>query len=89
MTVDRMASQAYCSLPYFTYWEVTMRIASLSAVGAIGLMLLLANGSAVVAAEINVMAGNALAGVIGELGPNFERATGHKLVARYGLSSNV
>jgi molybdate transport system substrate-binding protein len=63
-----------------------MRIASLSAVGAIGLMLLLANGSAVVAAEVNVMAGNALAGVIGELGPNFERATGHKLVARYGLS---
>jgi ABC-type molybdate transport system substrate-binding protein len=38
------------------------------------------------AAEVNVMAGNALAGVIGELRPNFERATGHKLVARYGLS---
>ena len=38
------------------------------------------------AAEVKVMAGAALTGVIGELGPKFERATGHKLVIQYGLS---
>jgi molybdate transport system substrate-binding protein len=37
-------------------------------------------------AEVKVMAGSALATVIGELGPGFERATGHKLVVQYGLS---
>ena len=48
--------------------------------------MLLAQGAAATAAEVNVMAGNALAGMIGELGPQFERATGHKLVMQFGLS---
>jgi len=48
--------------------------------------MLLTQGTAATAAEVNVMAGNALAGVLGELGPQFERATGHKLVMQYGLS---
>ena len=63
-----------------------MRIASLAAVGAVGFTMLLTQGTAATAAEVNVMAGNALAGVLGELGPQFERATGHKLVMQYGLS---
>ena len=63
-----------------------MRIASLAAVGAVGFTMLLTQGAAATAAEVNVMAGNALAGVLGELGPQFERATGHKLVMQYGLS---
>jgi molybdate transport system substrate-binding protein len=63
-----------------------MRIASLTAVGAIGFTMLLAQGAAATAAEVKVMAGNALAGVIGELGPQFESATGHKLGMQYGLS---
>ena len=37
-------------------------------------------------AEVKVMAGSALAGFIGELGPEFERSNGHKLVVQYGLS---
>ena len=63
-----------------------MGIASLAAVGAIGFTMLMAQAAAATAAEVNVMAGNALAGVIGELGPQFERATGHKLIMQYGLS---
>ena len=63
-----------------------MRIASLATVGAVGFTLLLTQGVTATAAEVNVMAGNALAGMIGELGPQFERATGHKLVMQYGLS---
>jgi molybdate transport system substrate-binding protein len=63
-----------------------MSIASLSVVGAIGFTMLLAQGAAATAAEVKVMAGNALAAVMGELGAQFERATGHKLVMQYGLS---
>jgi hypothetical protein len=51
------------------HWEDTMRIASLAAVGAVGFTMLLTQGAAATAAEVNVMAGNALARVIGELGP--------------------
>src|SRR5688572_28086586 len=45
---------------------------------------LFAQGVAANAAEVKVMAGVAMAGVIGELGPQFERATGHKIVIKYG-----
>jgi molybdate transport system substrate-binding protein len=49
---------------------------------------LFAQGVAANAAEVKVMAGVAMIGVIGELGPQFERATGHKIVIQYapGLS---
>lgn len=64
-----------------------MSIASIVATLAIGLFTtLLPQGGAAKAAEVNAMAGAALAGVIGELGPQFERTTGHKLVMQYGLS---
>jgi len=43
-------------------------------------------GIAATAAEVKVLAGNALAGSIGELAPSFERASGHKVLAQYGLS---
>jgi molybdate transport system substrate-binding protein len=45
---------------------------------------LLGQGVAANAAEVKVMAGVAMTGVIGELGPQFERATGHKIVIQYG-----
>ena len=53
-----------------------------------GFIALLAQGVAANAAEVKVMAGAAMPGVIGELGPQFERATGHKIVIQYapGLS---
>ena len=49
-----------------------------------GFIALLAQGVAANAAEIRVMAGAVMPGVIGELGPQFERATGHKIVIEYG-----
>ena len=45
---------------------------------------LLAQGVAANAAEVKVMAGVAMTGVFAELGPQFERATGHKIVIQYG-----
>jgi molybdate transport system substrate-binding protein len=44
-------------------------------------------GAAANAAEVKVMAGAAMPGVIGELGPQFERATGHKIVIQYGAGA--
>jgi molybdate transport system substrate-binding protein len=63
-----------------------MKIRSLAAAAAVGFTVLLAQSVVAKAAEVKVMAAAAFAGVIGELGPRFERMTGHKLVMQYGLS---
>ncbi len=43
-------------------------------------VVLLAQGITAQAAEVRVIAGTAMSGILGELSPQFERATGHKLV---------
>jgi molybdate transport system substrate-binding protein len=45
---------------------------------------LLAQGFAANAAEVKVWAGAVMPGVFAELGPQFERVTGHKIVIQYG-----
>jgi molybdate transport system substrate-binding protein len=50
---------------------------------AVGLALLLAAGEAS-AAELTVLCSNALKSVLEELGPQFEKASGHKLKIEYG-----
>ena len=60
-----------------------------TAVAKIGLMMLLAQSLTANAAEVKVLAGGAIAGMLGELGPSFERATGHKLILQYGLAPQV
>jgi len=49
-----------------------------------GFIALLGQGVAATAAEVKVMAGAVMPGTIGELGPQFERATGHTIVIQYG-----
>ena len=65
-----------------------MRIGPLAAAAKFGFIALLAQGVAANAAEVKVMAGVAMREVIAELGPQFERATGHKIAIQYapGLS---
>jgi molybdate transport system substrate-binding protein len=65
-----------------------MRRGPLAAAAKFGFIALLAQGVAANAAEVKVMAGVAMRGVIGEVGPQFERATGHKIAIQYapGLS---
>lgn len=53
----------------------------------IGLVALLAQGVAANAAEVKVMAGAAMRGAFGELIPQFERATGHKIAIEYGAGT--
>lgn len=63
-----------------------MRIAPLATAATFGFIALLAQGVAATAAEVKVMAGGAMSGAFGELLPQFERATGHKIVIQYGAT---
>jgi molybdate transport system substrate-binding protein len=49
-----------------------------------GFIALLAQGVAANAAEVKVLSGAAMRATFGELVPQFERATGHKVVIEYG-----
>ena len=66
-----------------------MRMSSLAAAAKIGLMILLAQGLVAEAAEVKVMSANPMTEVMKELGPQFERATGHKLVIQYEVAGVV
>src|SRR5262245_3533175 len=64
--------------------EVT-RVGSVAA--ALGIALLLfAQNAAAIAGEVTIWAGGVLRPVLNELGPQFERSSGHKLVIEYGSS---
>src|SRR6266550_2652368 len=61
-----------------------MIVRSLAAAAKFGFMILLAQGSAVEAAGIKVLSGVAIGPAVRELGAQFERTTGHKLVMQFG-----
>jgi len=62
-----------------------MRIGSLAVAAKCGFMILLAHGFAAEAAEIKVLIVGALQPALHELGPRFERETGHKLAIQYSV----
>ena len=66
-----------------------MKMRSFLAAAKIGFALLLVQGLAAEAAEVKVIAGVAMSAVWKELGPQFERATGHKLVIWYGNATTM
>jgi molybdate transport system substrate-binding protein len=53
----------------------------------VAFIALLAQAAAANAAEVKVMSGAAMRGAFGELLPQFERATGHKIVIEYGAGT--
>ena len=61
-----------------------MKTRLLVAAANIGFMFLLVVGIAAQAAEIKVLSGIGMQPVMEDLGPKFERATGHKLAITYG-----
>jgi len=61
-----------------------MRIGLLAAAAKFALVALLAQSATTNAAEVKVMAGAGMRGAFEELVPQFERATGHKIVIQYG-----
>ena len=61
-----------------------MKKGSLAGAAIFGFIALLTQGVAATAVEVKLMAGAGMSGVFGELVPQFERATGHKIIVRYG-----
>ena len=61
-----------------------MRTGSLAGAAIFGFIALLAQGVAATAAEVKLMAGGGMRGAFAELVPQFERATGHKILVQYG-----
>ncbi len=51
--------------------------------------LLLASGAGTQAAEVRVLAIGALPGALAQLGPQFEQASGHKLIIQYGATPQL
>ena len=65
-----------------------MKMSSLTpAASMLGLALVLAPIANVQAAELQILAGGAMTGPLRELGAQFERASGHKLVSAYRVDS--
>src|SRR6516225_942646 len=55
----------------------------------LGSVLILALVDAVQAAELQVIAGGGIAGALNEIASLFERASGHKIVIRYGTTPEL
>jgi len=62
-----------------------MKIRSLAAAAIFGLMILLAHSVTTEAAEVKVLCASAMRSVLKELGPQFERATGHQLMIQFDV----
>ena len=66
-----------------------MKIRSAIAAANIGFMFLVVGGTPAEAAEIKVMAANAIQEVMEDLGTKFERATGHKIAFTFAPIGGV
>jgi molybdate transport system substrate-binding protein len=60
-----------------------------SAASMLGLALAMPPIAGLHAAELKVLAGGSMTGVLNELGPQFERASGHKLVIHFDSTPNL
>ena len=65
------------------FTEGSMKIKSNAGATSIAFIILLAQVLAAEAAEVNLLCAGAIAPVMNELVPRFERETGHKLAIRY------
>jgi molybdate transport system substrate-binding protein len=59
------------------------------AISIIGLGLVMSPIERVAAAELKVIAGGSMTGSLNEIGPQFERASGHKLVIHFDSTPNI
>jgi molybdate transport system substrate-binding protein len=66
-----------------------MKMRSFLTAAKFGVALIVMQGLAAEAAEVKVIAGSGMRPVLEELAPQFERATGHKLVIWYGVRGPI
>jgi molybdate transport system substrate-binding protein len=62
-----------------------MKIGSLASAAIFGVLILLARSVAAEAAEVKVLCATAMRSAMKELGPEFERATGHQLMIQFDV----
>src|SRR5262245_10893557 len=72
-----------CFAALFKHWEATSMPRTLRAAAAAFCVSVLAPAASAQAAEVKVLAVGALTGAFKELIPQFERASGHKLIVQY------
>jgi molybdate transport system substrate-binding protein len=60
-----------------------------AAASLFGLVFVMSSSADLRAAELKVLAGGSLSGPLNELGPQFERASGHKLVIHFDSTPNL
>ena len=66
-----------------------MQQQSLTILTMLSLAVVLLPGAAVRAAELKVIAGGSMTASLGELGPQFEKATGHRLSIHFDSTPNI
>ncbi|HZP79708.1 MAG TPA: molybdate ABC transporter substrate-binding protein [Pseudolabrys sp.] len=66
-----------------------MRTSTFAMSAKLALVLLFAQGVTAKANEVKVIAGAAFAPALSELGPQFERTTGDKLIVEYGITGTL
>src|SRR5437588_8203229 len=69
--------------------RIMKRLSLAAAVSMLGLALVMSPTTELEAAELRVLAGGSMTGVLNELGPQFERASGHKLVIHFDSTPNL
>jgi molybdate transport system substrate-binding protein len=69
--------------------EIMKRLSLAAAVSMLGLALVISPMTELQAAELRILAGGSMTGVLNELGPQFERASGHKLVIHFDSTPNL
>ena len=70
-------------------WAFTKRSSLAAAASLLGLALVLSPVANVQAAELQILAGGAMTGPLRELAAQFESASGHKLVFRFGTTPEL
>src|SRR4030088_3338070 len=65
------------------------RLSLATAASMLGLALVMPPMTDLQAAELKVIAGGSMTGSLNELGPQFERASGHKLVIHFNSTPNI
>ena len=69
--------------------EGMMKTSSLATAAILGLVLVMAPLASSQAAELKVLAGGSMTGSLNDLGPLFERASGHKITIHYDSTPNL
>jgi molybdate transport system substrate-binding protein len=68
---------------------IMKRLSLAAAVSMLGLALAMSPITDLQAAELRILAGGSMTGPLNELGPQFERASGHKLVIHFDSTPNL